>query len=87
MEISRFCVCGHGRGCSSGYTCPCQAPSVVARVRGRGHGRGVNTSLEGEEESNQATRATKETQLTLSQVIKHLRSLDLILELGEDLRL
>jgi hypothetical protein len=47
----------------------------------------VNTSLEGEEESNQATRATKETQLTLSQVIKHLRSLDLILELGEDLRL
>jgi hypothetical protein len=39
------------------------------------------------EESNQATRATKETQITLSQVTKHFRSLDLILEHGEDLRL
>jgi hypothetical protein len=28
--------------------------------------------LEGEEESNQATRATKETQVTLSQVIETL---------------
>jgi hypothetical protein len=27
--------------------------------------------LEGEEEINQATRATKETQITLSQVTKH----------------
>jgi hypothetical protein len=27
--------------------------------------------LEGEEESNQATRATNETQITLSQVTKH----------------
>jgi hypothetical protein len=43
--------------------------------------------LEGEEESNQATRATIETQITLSQVTKHFRSLDLILTLGEDLRL
>jgi hypothetical protein len=28
-------------------------------------------SLEGEEESNQATRATKEIQISLSQVTKH----------------
>jgi hypothetical protein len=28
-------------------------------------------SLEGEEESNQAIRATNETQITLSQVTKH----------------
>jgi hypothetical protein len=34
--------------------------------------------LDGEEESNQATRATNETQITLSQVTKHFRSLDLI---------
>jgi hypothetical protein len=40
--------------------------------------------LERNEESNQAIRATKETQITLSQVIKHFRSLDLILELGDD---
>jgi hypothetical protein len=44
-------------------------------------------SLEWEEESNQATRATKETQITLSQVTKHFCSLNLILELGEDLML
>jgi hypothetical protein len=43
--------------------------------------------LERDEESNQATRATKETQITLSQFIKHFRSLDLILPLGEDLML
>jgi hypothetical protein len=43
--------------------------------------------LERDEESNQATRAAKETQITLSQVTKHFRSLDLILALGEDLRL
>jgi hypothetical protein len=43
--------------------------------------------LEGEEESNQATRETIETQITLSQVTKHFWSLDLILELGEDWRL
>jgi hypothetical protein len=43
--------------------------------------------LEWEEESNQATRATKETQITLSQVTKNFWSLDLILELGEDLML
>jgi hypothetical protein len=41
-------------------------------------------SLERDEESNQARRATKETQVTLSQVTKHFLSLDLILELGED---
>jgi hypothetical protein len=41
-------------------------------------------SLEGQEESNQATRATNETQITLSQVTNHFLSLDLILELGED---
>jgi hypothetical protein len=41
-------------------------------------------NLEGEEESNQATRATNETQITLSQVTKHFLSLDLIMELGED---
>jgi hypothetical protein len=35
----------------------------------------------------QATRATIGTQITLSQVTKHFRSLDLILELREDLRL
>jgi hypothetical protein len=40
--------------------------------------------LKRNEESNQATRATKETQITLSQVTKHFRLLDLILELGED---
>jgi hypothetical protein len=40
-------------------------------------------SLEGEEESNQATRATIETQITLSQVTNNIRSLDLILALGE----
>jgi hypothetical protein len=44
-------------------------------------------SLEWEEESNQATRATKQTQITLSQVNKHFWSLDFILELGEDLML
>jgi hypothetical protein len=44
-------------------------------------------SLEGEEESSQTTRATIGTQITLSQVTKHFRSLDLILALGEDLRL
>jgi hypothetical protein len=38
----------------------------------------------GEEESNQATRATKETQITLFQVTKHFWSLDLIMEFGED---
>jgi hypothetical protein len=43
--------------------------------------------LEWEEESNQETIATKETQITLSQVTKHFWSLDLILELGEDLML
>jgi hypothetical protein len=43
--------------------------------------------LEGEEEINQATRATKETQITLSQVTKHFWLLDLIMELGEDQRL
>jgi hypothetical protein len=43
--------------------------------------------LEGEEKSNQATRATIGTQTTLSQITKHFRSLDLILALGEDLRL
>jgi hypothetical protein len=41
-------------------------------------------SLEWEEESNQATRATKPTHITLSQVTKHFWSLDLILELEED---
>jgi hypothetical protein len=40
--------------------------------------------LERDEESNQAT---KETQITLSQVTKHFWSLDLIMELGEDQRL
>jgi hypothetical protein len=40
--------------------------------------------LEGEEESNQTTIGT---QITLSQVTKHFRSLDMILALGEDLRL
>jgi hypothetical protein len=43
--------------------------------------------LEGEEESNQATRATNETQITLSQVTKHFWSFDLILALGDDWRL
>jgi hypothetical protein len=41
-------------------------------------------SLERDEESNQTTI---ETQITLSQVTKHFRSLDLILALGEDWRL
>jgi hypothetical protein len=41
--------------------------------------------LKWEEESNQATRATKETQITLSQVTKRFWSLDLFLEHGEDL--
>jgi hypothetical protein len=40
-------------------------------------------SLEREEESHQATRATKETQITLSQVNKHFWSLDLIMALRE----
>jgi hypothetical protein len=44
-------------------------------------------SLERKEESNQATRATIGTQITLSQVTKHFRSLDLILAVGEDWRL
>jgi hypothetical protein len=34
--------------------------------------------LKWDEESNQATRATKETQITLSQVTKHFWALDLI---------
>jgi hypothetical protein len=42
---------------------------------------------ERDKESNQATRATKETQISLSQVTKHFRSLDLILALEENLRL
>jgi hypothetical protein len=37
-------------------------------------------------ESNQATRAKKETQIIFSQVTKQFRSLDLIMELGEDLK-
>jgi phage anti-repressor protein len=44
-------------------------------------------SLERDEESNQAARATIETQITLSQVTKHFGSLDLILAHGEDWRL
>jgi hypothetical protein len=44
-------------------------------------------SLEGEEERNQATRATIETQITLYQVTKHFWSVDLIMALGEDWRL
>jgi hypothetical protein len=44
-------------------------------------------SLEEEEESNQATRATIETQINIFQVTKHFRSLDLILALEEDWRL
>jgi hypothetical protein len=42
---------------------------------------------EEEEESNRATKPTIRTQITLSQVTKHFRSLDLILALGEDSRL
>jgi hypothetical protein len=38
-------------------------------------------SLEGKEESNQATRAIIETQITLSQVTKHFWSLELIMAL------
>jgi hypothetical protein len=44
-------------------------------------------SLEEVEESNQAPRATNGTQISLSQVIKHFSTLDLILELGQDLKL
>jgi hypothetical protein len=43
-------------------------------------------SLERDEESNQATRARIETQITLSQVTKLFWSLDLILALGDDWR-
>jgi hypothetical protein len=47
------------------------------------------THLEGldrDEESNQATRATIETQIILSQVTKYFWKLDLIMALGEDWR-
>jgi hypothetical protein len=42
--------------------------------------------LERDEESNQGTRATNETQITLKS-LKHFLSLDLIMALGEDQRL
>jgi hypothetical protein len=44
-------------------------------------------SVERDEESNKATRATNETQITLSQVTNLFCSLDLIMALGEDWRL